>query len=189
MLPPETVGPQTKWKLGPVPHRKGPSTRDCDRPGRCRCRSLSWSRHRFRRRLFLGNRLFVDCFFLLSRLFSRLFFRRLAGDYPARSRFFPGCFLCNRLLSFCDYFLFLPRFLSGFLLYSSLLGFCHVSLRKNVAQSHRTERVQRPARGNPETAGAAAHRSAPRAGLGQRRKALQQFSMQGCYRLAHQITI
>jgi len=166
-LPPETVGPQARWKLRPVTHRKRPSTWDCNRPGRRRCRSLSWSRHRFGRRLFLGNRLFVDCFFLLSRLFSRLFFRRLAGHDLARSRLSSARLLRNRFLSFCNHFLFLRSFFSCFLLYSFLFGSCHLSLRKKVAQKHRTGKVQCSACSNrvnlPE---AADHRVTPRPASG-----------------------
>lgn len=154
--PPETVGPQAGCKLRPVTHRKGPSTRDCDRPGRHRCRSLSWSRHRFRRRLFLGNRLFVDCFFLFSRLFSRLFFGCLAGCRPAYSRFPSGCLLL------CNHFLFLHGFLSRLLLCSSLLGSCHVRLRKKVAQMHRTDKVQQPPHSNRVNPPEAADYRAPR---------------------------
>ena len=93
---------------------------------------MSWSRRsrfccRSGRRFFLGSRLFVDCFFLFSRLFSRLFFRCFPAYGPARSRFFLGCLLCN-------YLLFLRSFLSCFLLCDSLLGFCHLSLRQKVAK-------------------------------------------------------
>lgn len=172
--------------LRPVTHRKRPSTRDRNRTGRHRCRSLSWSRHRFGRRLFLGNRLFVDCFFLFSRLLSRLFFGRLAGRGPACSRFLPGYLLLrNYLLFLCSFFL------SCFLLCCSLLGFCHVRLRKKVAQRRRTNKVQRPPHSKRADPPDAADYRAPRfyvRRLG-RRGALQQFSMQGRDGLARQITV
>lgn len=135
---------QTWCELRPAPHRKRPCTGDCNRPGRQRCRSqrlssCNWSRRsrsccKPGRRLFLGSRLFVDCFFLLSRLFSRLFFRCLLAYGLACSRFFLGCLLGSYFPFLSNYLLFLGSFFSCFLLSGSLLGFCHVNLRKKVAK-------------------------------------------------------
>ena len=125
-LLPEAVRPQAGCELRPVPHRKRPSTRNCNRTGRHRCRSCnrcSGFSCKSGRRLFLGSRLFLDCFFLFSRLFSRLFFGRLAANGLARSRLFPRCLSSRWLL------LFLSGFFSRF-----LLRFRHVTLLKKVAR-------------------------------------------------------
>jgi len=128
-LLPEAVRPQAGCELRPVPHRKRPRTWNCNRTGRHRCRSCSRCSTfgcKSGRRLFLGSRDLLDCFFLFSRLFSRLFFGRLAANGLACCRLFPRG-LPGRWL------LFLSGFFRGFLS-RFLLRFRHVTLLKKVAQ-------------------------------------------------------
>ncbi len=128
-LLPEAVRPQAGCELRPVPHRKRPRTWNCNRTGRHRCRCCSRCSGfscTSGRRLFLGSRDLLDCFFLFSRLFSRLFFGRLAANSLACGWFFPRGLPGRRLLLFSG---FLSGFFSCF-----LLRFRHVTLLKKVAQ-------------------------------------------------------